>query len=135
MADAIAINKADGDNLKAAKQAKVEFNRALHLYPMKDSEWQPKVKLCSALQNTGIDEIWQLIQNYIEHTTANGYLNHKRHEQNKYWLLQTIEEQLKYNFYNHPKIKKELERQLQLIEADKTTPFAAAEHLLKLTKS
>ncbi|RKE98022.1 methylmalonyl Co-A mutase-associated GTPase MeaB [Ichthyenterobacterium magnum] len=132
MADAIAINKADGDNLKSAKLAKVEFNRALHLYPQKASNWQPKVTLCSALKNKGISEIWQLIENYIEHTKNNSFFNINRTEQNKFWLLQTIEERLKSDFFNQSQIKKELKSQLQLIEAGKITPFAAAEYLLNL---
>ena len=132
MADAIAINKADGDNLKAAKLAKVEFNRALHLYPPKASTWQPKVTLCSGLKNEGIDNIWSVINDYILLTTENSFFNHKRKEQNKFWLLQTIEEQLKSDFFNHPTIKIELQKQLDLIEAKKTTPFVAAEYLLGL---
>ena len=132
MADAIAINKADGGNLKSAKLAKVEFNRALHLYPQKESNWQPKVTLCSALKNEGISEIWQLIENYIEHTKNNSFFNLNRTEQNKFWLLQTIEERLKSDFFNQSQIKKELKSQLQLIEAGKTTPFVAAEYLLGL---
>ena len=132
MADAIAINKADGDNLKRAKLAKVEFNRALHLYPEKSSNWQPKVTICSALKNEGIHTIWELILDYVAMTSKNDYFNAKRHEQNKFWLIQTIEEQLKFEFFNHPKIKKELENQLQLIETNQTTPFAAADYLLKL---
>ena len=132
MADAIAINKADGDNLKSAKLAKVEFNRALHLYPQKASNWQPKVTLCSALKNEGISEIWQLIENYIENTKNNNFFDINRTEQNKFWLLQTIEERLKSDFFNQSQIKKELKSQLQLIEAGKTTPFVAAEYLLNL---
>ncbi|HIC31831.1 MAG TPA: methylmalonyl Co-A mutase-associated GTPase MeaB [Flavobacteriaceae bacterium] len=132
MADAIAINKADGDNLKAAKLAKVEFNRALHLYPAKASNWQPKVTLCSGLQNEGIADIWKIITKYLELTKANDYFSLKRNEQNKYWLIQTIEEQLKSDFFNHPTIKIELQKQLTLIEANKTTPFVAAEYLLGL---
>ena len=132
MADAIAINKADGDNLKAAKIAKLEFNRALHLYPQKDSEWQPKVMLCSALKQEGIEAIWNMIQSYIEHTTANNYFEHHRKEQNKFWLLQTIEDRLKSDFFNQPKIKDALKLQLQLIEDGKTTPFVAADYLLSL---
>src|SRR5690606_30151690 len=61
MADAIIINKADGENLKAAKLAKTEFNRALHLYPAKESGWAPKTLLCSAIKNEGISEIWDVI--------------------------------------------------------------------------
>jgi LAO/AO transport system kinase len=132
MADAIAINKADGDNLKAAKLAKVEFNRALHLYPQKDSEWQPKVMLCSALKQEGIEEIWKLITSYIAHTKANNFFEHHRREQNKFWLLQTIEDRLKSDFFNQQRIKDALQLQLQLIEDGKTTPFVAAEYLLSL---
>ncbi|MEM5564625.1 methylmalonyl Co-A mutase-associated GTPase MeaB [Psychroserpens sp. AS72] len=132
MADAIAINKADGENLKAAKLAKVEFNRALHLYPQKESEWQPKVSLCSALHREGIEELWQHISEYIEHTKANNYFETHRTEQNKFWLLQTIEDRLKSDFFNQPEIKMALKTQLHLIEEGKTTPFVAAEYLLKL---
>lgn len=132
MADAIAINKADGENLKAAKLAKVEFNRALHLYPQKASEWQPKVSLCSALKQEGISDIWELISTYIKHTKANGYFDKNRKEQSKFWLLQTIEERLKSDFFNQPKIKEELKKQLQLLDEGKTTPFVAAEYLLQL---
>jgi LAO/AO transport system kinase len=135
MADAIAINKADGDNLKNAKLAKVEFNRALHLYPEKASNWQPKVTLCSALKNEGIDAIWTLILEYIDITKKNNYFNKKRNEQNKFWLIQTIEDQLKSEFFNKPEVKKELANQLQLIEANETTPFVAADYLLNLNKS
>jgi LAO/AO transport system kinase len=134
MADAIVINKADGENLKAAKTAKVEFNRALHLYPEKESGWSPKVSLCSALQREGISEVWEMIKDYIETTQANNYFEANRNNQNKFWLLQTIEERLKSNFYNSSKIKLELPAQIQLVETGKTTPFAAAEYLLQLVQ-
>jgi LAO/AO transport system kinase len=132
MADAIVINKADGDNLRAAKAAKVEFNRALHLYPEKESGWSPRVSLCSALKQEGISEVWQLIEDYINTTKSNSYFHNNRNNQNKFWLLQTIEERLKSNFYNSSKIKTELQSQIELIETGKTTPFAAAEYLLSL---
>ncbi len=132
MADAIVINKADGDNLKHAKIAKVEFNRALHMYPAKESGWQPKVLLASALKNQGISDIWELIDTYILQSKENDYFDHKRKEQNKFWLLQTIEDRLKSDFYNNPIIKKELQHQLQLIEHGETSPFVAAEFLLSL---
>ena len=132
MADAIVINKADSDNLKRAKLAKVEFTRALHLYPLKDSAWTPKVSLCSALENKGVEEVSKMIEEYLSVTSENDFFNQNRQEQNKYWLLQTIDEHLKHEFYNNSKIKKELAQQLRLIEASKTTPFAAAEYLLNL---
>tara|TARA_R110002111_G_scaffold100922_6_gene156263 strand:- start:87 stop:1172 length:1086 start_codon:yes stop_codon:yes gene_type:complete len=133
MADAIVINKADGDNVKAAKLAKVEFNRALHLYPSKASGWSPKVSLCSALKQKGISEVWDMIEDYRSTTSSNHYFEVNRNNQNTFWLLQTIEERLKSNFYNSSKIKAELKSQIELVEAGKTTPFAAAEYLLGLS--
>ncbi len=132
MADAIVINKADGDNIKPAKLAQVEFNRALHLYPEKDSKWMPKVSICSALQNEGITDVWKMICDYETLTKQNNHFDLKRNEQNKFWLIQTIEEQLKSDFFKRSEIKKELKNQLELIEKNKTTPFIAAETLLKL---
>lgn len=132
MADAIVINKADGDNIKPAKLAQVEFNRALHFYPLKNSEWQPKVSICSALQNEGITDVWKMICDYETLTKQNNHFDLKRNEQNKFWLIQTIEEQLKSDFFKRSEIKKELKNQLKLIEKNKTTPFIAAEILLKL---
>jgi len=132
MADSIVINKADGDNIKAAKLARTEFNRALHLYPEKESGWTPKTLLCSALKNEGIAEIWEVISNYFETVKANGYFQHKRKEQNKFWLMQTIESRLKSEFYSNTSVKKELEKQLKALDQNNTTPFPAAEKLLKL---
>lgn len=132
MADAIIINKADGENLKAARDARLEFKRALHLYPPKASDWQPKVSLCSALQETGISEVWEMILEYKALAEKNNYFELNRHNQSKFWLLQTIDEHLKNRFYKDPKIKKALEEQLKAIENNETTPFAAAKLLLKL---
>ncbi|GGG53420.1 methylmalonyl Co-A mutase-associated GTPase MeaB [Bizionia arctica] len=132
MADLIAINKADGENLRSAKIAKLEFNRALHLYPKKSSDWQPIVLLCSAIKNEGIGAIWEQIQEYTLLVSENDYFQKKRSEQNKFWLIQTIEDHLKSNFFNNKEIKIALEIQLQLIEDHKTTPFAAADYLLGL---
>lgn len=133
MADTIVINKADGDNLKAAKLARNEFNRALHLYPPKASGWIPKTLLSSALKNEGIVEIWEVISEYFETVKSNNYFQKKRKEQNKYWLLQTIESSLKSQFYANPEIKKELERQLIALDNNQTTPFEAADILLSLS--
>lgn len=132
MADAIVINKADGENQKAAKKAKAEFRRALHLYPPKKSAWQPQTLLASALHHTGITEIWELIKKYEEEVKANGYFISNRKEQNKSWLLQSIDDQLKNDFYQNPTIKMELQNQLQAVAENKTTPFEAAKYLLGL---
>src|SRR5690606_32738322 len=109
MADAVVINKADGDNIKKAKLAKVEFNRALHLFPPKKSGWMPKVTTCSALHNDGIAEVWNIISEFLVLTKLNNHFVEKRAEQNQYWMMETINEQLKVSFYSDPEIVSLLE--------------------------
>ena len=130
MADAIVINKADGANLKPAEKARSEFRRALHLYPAKESGWKPKVSLCSALEQKGISEVWEMIASYEKLAKENNFFHHKRRQQNRFWLLQTIDEHLKGRFYNRPEIKSALQEQLRAVENNETTPFAAARLLL-----
>jgi LAO/AO transport system kinase len=134
MADAVIINKADGDNIQKAKMAKVEFNRALHLFPMKNSGWSPKVTTCSAITTDGIAEVYDLITEYITLTTTSGYFNQKREEQNQYWMLETINEQLKSSFYNHPEIIKQLELVKQQVFNHEISPFSGAQFLLDVFK-
>ena len=134
MADAVVINKADGDNIQKAKMAQIEFNRALHLFPMKDSDWQPKVTTCSSLTLDGISEVYEIILDYISKTNQSGYFNSNREAQNQYWMMETINEQLKNSFYQHPEIIKELESVKKQVVQHKISPFLGAKHLLELFK-
>ncbi|UFH35430.1 methylmalonyl Co-A mutase-associated GTPase MeaB [Flavobacterium acetivorans] len=131
MADAIVINKADGDNIKKTKLAKTEFNRALNLFPAKKSGWIPTTTTCSAITHEGIPEIWKTIDKYIKQTKENTYFDTKRAEQNEYWMLETINEQLKLNFFNNPEIQKLLDSTKKAVQNDETSPFAAAQILLE----
>ncbi|WP_264531067.1 methylmalonyl Co-A mutase-associated GTPase MeaB [Flavobacterium sp. N502540] len=135
MADAIVINKADGDNIKKANQAKLEFNRALHLFPPKKSNWQPKVTTCSAITKEGISEIWNTISDYTETTSATGFFQERRKEQNQFWMMETIDEHLKSNFYNHPEIIGQLVQIKKAVQNDEISPFAAAQFLLNEYKN
>ena len=130
MADAIVINKADGDNIKRANLAKLEFNRALHLFPAKKSGWIPTTTACSAITHEGISDVWETIQKFLELTKGNNYFFEKRKEQNQYWMLETINEQLKTNFYNNPDIQKLLDSTKKAVQNDEISPFAAAQKLL-----
>lgn len=131
MADAIVINKADGDNIKKANLAKLEFNRALHLFPAKKSGWTPTTSTCSAITHDGIPEVWESIVKFIKLTKGNNYFFEKRKEQNQYWMLETINEQLKTNFYNHTEIQKLLDSTKKAVQNDEISPFAAAQLLLE----
>ena len=132
MADAIIINKADGDNIENSNKAKSEFSMAIKFYPKRKSNWTPKVMTCSSVNNKGIKSIWDVISEYVIATKSNNFFNENRKSQNKYWLLQTINDKLQSNFFGSEKIKKELEKQYDLLDNKKTTPFAAAEILLKI---
>lgn len=131
MADAIIINKADGDNIKKANLAKVEFERALHLFPAKKSGWTPTTSTCSSISHEGISDVWNTIIKFLEITKENNYFIEKRKEQNQYWLLETINEQLKTNFYNHPDIQNLLDTMKKAVQNDEKSPFAAAQLLLE----
>ena len=130
MADSVVINKAEGANLKRALRAKTDFERALHLYPPKENGWTPKVLTCSAIENTGISEIWDMIQSYIETTRKNSAFNSHRKEQNKYWFLQTVNDLLSLNFYKDTHIKARLRSLTTKVEENRISPFRAAEELL-----
>jgi len=130
MADTIIINKADGDNIKKAELAKREYQNALHLFPPTESEWYPKVLLTSAIKNTGIDEVWKTINEYIKHTRSNNYWNVNRSRQAKYRMHETIIDSLKSGFYQNELLKKDIKKFEELVQEGKTSPFFAAKQLL-----
>ena len=134
MADGIVINKADGDNLKRAQRARTEFERALQLYPPKANGWLPKVTTCSALNNEGITELWQMIEEFVANNRTSGYFETHRKEQNTNWFLQTVDERLKSSFYQHPDVKTELNSLIDQVGNNQISPFKAADLLLSSFK-
>jgi LAO/AO transport system kinase len=105
MADLIAITKADGTNKPMTEKAKIEFQTALHLFPPTSSGWKPIVSTCSSRENSGIEEIWDSICNYVELTRRSGYFEEKRKQQSVIRMHDTILENLKSSFYNSEDIK------------------------------
>jgi LAO/AO transport system kinase len=130
MADAIAINKCDGSNITKAKLARVQFENALHLFPLSPSKWSPKVLSCSSIALTGISEIWDTIMDYCKHTKENHYFETRRSEQAKYWMYETIHEQLRDNFYHNSKIKGMIPDFENKVLNDEMSSFIAAYKLL-----
>jgi LAO/AO transport system ATPase len=115
IADLIAITKADGANKLIAENARISFQNALHLFPKKSSGWSPQVHSCSALTNTGIKELWEIIMEYFAFTTKSGYFDSFRKEQAVIRMHNTILEYLNNSFYNQSDVKSlipEIERQL-----------------------
>ncbi len=132
MADGIIINKADGNNIEKARLAQSHFKNALHLFPLPDSGWEPKVLTYSGYYEIGIAEVWDMINEYITFVKKNGYFEHRRNEQSKYWMYETINERLKANFYNNPSIQNELQICEQQVLNSQISSFAAANKILDL---
>ena len=128
MADSIIINKADGNNIQRAELAKAQLQTALHYFPPHESGVMPKVMTCSAYERRGIGEVWEHVLHYCSETQQNGYFEARRAEQSKYWMYETINEQLRERFYRSQRERlKEAEAQVMRNEV---SSFAAAFDLL-----
>lgn len=132
MADLIAINKADGNNLEKAQMAKRQYQNALHLFPRKESDWEPKVLTCSALAKSGISDVWEKIEEYKKLTSGSGYFSQKRKAQASFWMHETIEEYIKRSFYSHPLIKEKIREYEQRVLNSELSSFTAAGELFKI---
>jgi len=115
LADALIITKADGDNLQKAKNAAMEYKRALHLFPPMENGWTPQVSTCSALENIGVLEIFETINKFDTQMISSGWKNENREKQNIYWLHHIVKEELGSKQYNSLKAEgkfKMLEKKL-----------------------
>ena len=132
MADMMVITKADGENVTKAELAKAQYQGALHLFPLADSGWRPQVYTCSSHEGTGLEEVWQGVEQYLQHIELNGYFTSNRNRQNKYWMYETINETLKSSFYNNPEIEARMADVEQRVLDAKLSSFIAAKELLDI---
>ena len=130
MPDGIVINKADGSNIEKAKLAEAHFRNALHLFPAPESGWTPRVLTYSGFYGLGIKEIWDMVYEYIDFVKANGYFQYRRNEQAKYWMYESINEQLRNSFYNNSTIASMLGQKESEVLGGTVTSFTAAHQLL-----
>ncbi|MEY4134299.1 MAG: methylmalonyl Co-A mutase-associated GTPase MeaB [Saprospiraceae bacterium] len=130
MADGLAVNKADGDNLPLARLAMAAYSAALHLFPPKASGWNPTVQLCSATTGDGIRQIWLTVLDYLAHTRKSGFFVEKRRVQARYWMYETINERLQKIFFDHPSVQSAIGPMENQVQNGTLSPFHAAEGLL-----
>lgn len=130
MADGIVINKADGNNIDKANLAATQFRNALHLFPAPDSGWTPKVLTYSGFYGLRIREIWDMIYEYIAFVKENGYFEYRRNEQSKYWMYESINEELRNSFYRNHVISSLLPQSEHAVLNGSKTSFTAARQLL-----
>ena len=130
MADVVAITKADGDNRHRAELARAQIFNALKLFPPTESEWTPQVLTCSSVSGKGIGDVWNMVEDFIRHTKANGFFQANRNRQSKYWMYESINEALKSSFYGSEEIASLLPQYEADVLADKVSSFVAAKRLL-----
>jgi LAO/AO transport system kinase len=132
MADIVAINKADGENLTAAERARSEAQNALHYFPRSPSGWTPRALACSAQTGNGIAEIWSAVLEHVELTKANGWFSLTRRNQTRRWMHEIIEQGLRQRFESHPAIRERMVALEQEVLEGRTTSFRAARTLLEM---
>lgn len=135
VADAIVINKADGDNVLRAEMAQKDYQAALHLLMASNPNWSPPVLTCSSLNPTGIDAIWQTILDHRKALDTLGQIEAKRKGQALDWLAFLVEEGLHQWFYASPRIKATLPLLKEEVAAGRLSPTAAADTLIALVKT
>lgn len=135
VADAIVINKADGDNVLRAEMAQKDYQAALHLLMPSNPNWSPPVLTCSSVNTTGVDTIWQTIIDHRKTLDSLGQIEARRRAQAMDWLTFLIEEGLQQWFFASPQIQTVLPRLKEEVAAGKVSPTAAADTLLSFLKS
>ena len=136
LADALVINKADGESLNLAKQTQGHYKNAFKLMKQ-NSFWIPQVQTCSAINNDRIEDIWKMIQDYQKAATENinagiSSFIEKRARQNSEWLKKLIHEMLELKLKQNPDVKNRLPQLQDDVLNNKTTPYNAAQQIIDL---
>jgi LAO/AO transport system kinase len=132
LADAVAVNKADGDNIERAELARKQYETALHFLAPSSSNWTPPVLTCSALEMIDIDVIWKTVLEHHRKFTQTGELQANRRKQAVDWMWFLVEEGLKDRFYQNSEFKKILPETIKEVENGTTASTIAAKRLLCL---
>jgi LAO/AO transport system kinase len=130
LADALVVNKADGDNLARAERACAEYTAAMHL--VRAGGWEPPVVAVSALESRGMDRVWEIVQDHRRKLVQTGELERKRAEQQRRWFWSMLEEGIKARFLGRESVARAVAEKQWAIEARTSTPTAAARQVLAL---
>jgi len=130
LADAIVINKADGENKQPAELARAEYARALHYLRPATTGWETRAHVCSALTGSGIPELWQMVETFIDRTRRSGVLDDRRRVQERQWMRHLVREQLEEKFGRHPRVAELLPELEAAVERGEVPAVTAARRLL-----
>ncbi|WP_437490554.1 methylmalonyl Co-A mutase-associated GTPase MeaB [Sorangium sp. So ce1014] len=131
LVDLVIINKADGGNEGRAARARSEYEGALHLFPPPPHGFPPVVSVCSAQENRGVREAWELVLRHRAHMQASGWLSRRRAAQARRWLVELIEGHLRETFLRSAAVRARLPGLEGLVEAGALSPLRAARQLLE----
>ncbi|MDH3211438.1 MAG: methylmalonyl Co-A mutase-associated GTPase MeaB [Myxococcales bacterium] len=131
LADALVVNKADGDQRPAAERTLAEHTRALGLLRPPSPHWRPRVLAVSALTGDGVAGVWETVEAHRAALSASGELEARRREQARSWMWSLVEEGLHEAFRAHPAVAARIEPVERDVEALRTTPASAARSLLE----
>src|SRR6478609_24621 len=132
LADMIAVNKADGDNIKRAKVAAAEYKAALNILVPQSPSWPPPVITYSALTGKGIEELWAQVIAHRGKMTNSGELAARRREQQVKWMWTMLEERLTARLRSDASVRAKLRQMENLVAAGKLAPTLAVEEIAKL---
>ena len=132
VADAIAINKADGENRERAKTARAEYEKALQLLADTESGWEPPVLTCSAQIGDGIDAVWDMVERYRAYTQETGFFEEQRRQQARHWMYETIEQRLRDDFFADADVEAAQAEVEDAVLEERLSSVAAAERLLSV---
>lgn len=132
IADAIVVNKAEGDNKVRAQLTKRDYQNALQLLNDATSGWKTKVKLISALKNIGIEDIWTMINDFTINTKSSGIFDQRRKEQTLQWMHSLLEESILNRIYSNPDISDNIRLFEKKVMAAETTPTQAVNNIMDM---
>lgn len=130
IAHAIVVNKAEEPNRRAAEAARSELEAALHLMRPPIPGWSPAVRLCSALEHSGIGDVWEDVSRYIHHARAEGTFERVRMSQSVAWFDETIQQHLAEHFHAHATVRAKYQEYKRRVAAGAADPIGSAEELL-----
>ena len=134
LADMIAVNKADGDNVKRANHAAADYRSALHILTPRSEHWQPPVMTYSALTGTGIAELWQQILDHRSAMNASGEFAARRRQQQVKWMWSMLEQRMLARLRADASVRGKVKKLEAEVADGRVTPAVAAEQIAEMLK-
>jgi len=135
LADAITVNKADGDNIDRAKMARQQYSTAMHLLSPPSPDWSTPVMMCSSLNGTGLAEIWDMVLKHRKIMEEKGELERKRHEQSRLWMWALVKEGMEEWFYKNAQVVNLLPLIEKEVVSGKITATSGAARILSFLEN